>query len=105
MKAPKKVRRYAEGTTVEVSTSKAELEELLRKHGATGFYSSWDDETKRSVVGFRLRERYLRFDVSYPTRADVVPTPRMANGWLERALVAEHRRRWRALLLIAKGFV
>lgn len=38
----RKPRRYAEGTTVEVERSKMQIEELMRKHGATQFLNRWD---------------------------------------------------------------
>lgn len=36
-------RRYAEGTDVPVDRSRAELERLLKPHGAAGCASGWDD--------------------------------------------------------------
>jgi hypothetical protein len=97
--------RFAEGTEVTAERSRAELETLLRKHGATefGIYTS----AERTVFQCRLKTVMLRQQVEYPKRGEVKYgrvgrglTPQQA---LERALEAEWRRRWRALVLVVKA--
>lgn len=36
--------RYAEGTDVPVERSKAQIEEILRRYGASAFASGWDKQ-------------------------------------------------------------
>jgi hypothetical protein len=101
-------RRYAEGTEVTAEKSRAELETLLRKHGATeiGVYTS--DE--RTIFLYRLRERMVRHTVEMPALvASKVPSyaaesqKRKAAEKAHRDRDAEWRRRWRALVLVVKA--
>lgn len=86
-----KPRRYAEGTRVPVESSRAELEKLLAKHGATSF--GVYREPVRWVVVFQLSGRYVRHVIDMPQKATrAAPDP-------ER----EVRRKWRALVLITKA--
>lgn len=87
-----KIAKYAEGTSVPVERSRQEIEALLRKHGATGFATSWDKD--RYVLMFELKKRRVRFDLPAPD----AKTYRDTRKW-----EAEERRRWRALLLIVKA--
>ena len=87
-----KVAKYAEGTGVPVERSRQEIETLLRRHGATGFATSWDKD--RYTLLFDLKKRRVRFDISAPD----AKTYRDTKRWQ-----AEERRRWRALLLIVKA--
>lgn len=97
---------YAEGTTVPIERSKAEVEQLLRKAGAREFISGWDEEAGLSRVQCRLRGYYIRFDVRAPKKADFEQTPgglKRNDKQLRQALDNEERRRWRALCLIVKA--
>ena len=87
-----KIRRYAEGTSVEVSRSRAAIEQLVVRHGATSFMSAFDKN--RYVVIFELQRRRIRFDIAAPSTKEYQTTSKWA---------AEERRRWRALLLILKA--
>jgi hypothetical protein len=44
--------RYAEKTDVPAERSRAEIESLLRRYGATGFLSGWADD--RAHVAFEM---------------------------------------------------
>jgi hypothetical protein len=85
-------RRYAEGTSVDVATSRADVERLVTRHGATSFASVW--QADRFAVIFEMRGRRLRFDVPAPDAKKYRDTKKWE---------AENRRRWRALLLILKA--
>ena len=74
---------YAETTKVPISQTKAEMERLLIKHGATAFGIAQDGQT--ASVFFRLNDRMIRFRVSVPEGP-------------QRA-----RSHWRALLLVIKA--
>jgi hypothetical protein len=94
-----------------VEKSRAELERLVVRYGATSFQLGWEATT--AVVAFRLHDRFVRFDLGLPHESD----PRfrkskrrrygdyLDNTAAQRAAVcaAEHRRRWRALLLVIKA--
>lgn len=101
------IRRYAEGTEVPVEKSKADVERLLVKHGATGFVSSWDSESGRSVLIFKLRDRMLKYALDYPASKDIDLPKRGSTSSraaaTERKLEAEWRRRWRSVFLIIKA--
>jgi len=97
---------YAEGTKVPVEKTKAEIEKLVRKHGADQFLAGADAE--RAMVMFRIQARYVRFDVPLPPRKVAKPSPwsnRRPNGAAKLDLwyAAELRRRYRALLLVLKA--
>lgn len=99
-------RRYAEGTTVAPEKSRAELETLLRKAGATGFVSGWDDERGIDAITCRIHGRMLRFVIARPDPQDFATTDggRFRGLKARRAAAdAEHRRIWRAQVLIAKA--
>lgn len=101
--------RYAAGTEVSVEKSRAEIETLLRKHGATSFVCGWDDEQAMSVLVFRLVERHFRLEVR-KVDGQNVPAAKIANvavahrkARIESWVAGEERRSWRALLLIVKA--
>lgn len=111
-------RRFAEGTTVEVSKSKAEIEGLLTKHGASGTAVVSDYLTQTASVTFRFGERFYRMQLA--NRPGTLPdpykpaTPETPKGWQGWA-VAERQRWvaarveqsarevWRRLLLVVKA--
>ena len=97
---------YANGTTVSVAKSIAELDALVTKYGATGF--AYGREGDRTVVGFTSADRLIRFEVTRPPDAEFKVPPR--GVWrtataMTEAADAEHRRRWRALLLVVKALL
>lgn len=92
---PTKPKPYAHGTKVPSEQSRAELEQLLNRHGATEFMLHRDSE--RTTVIFRLAGRMVRLRIDNP-RKQAMPTQRERD-----AFDAELRRRWRAQLLIVKA--
>lgn len=87
------MRRYAERTAVPVNESRRQIEKLLEQHGATGFI--FGTTSGQALLAFEMKERRLRF---------IVPMP-VANktGTNQSKVAAEHRRRYRALLLVLKA--
>ncbi len=101
-----KPRRYAQDTTVPVSKSRADIENLLHKHGATSFVSGWDEEQGVSVLQFKIDGRFIKFRIDEPDSKEfqVTETGRSRKkSVLEGVLDKERMRRWRALLLIIKA--
>ena len=86
---------YAEKTTVAPEKSRLEIENLLNKHGATGFgYVSRETEAS---VAFEMKDRSIRFKVSWAHSYTGHPA-RVAAAADQRK-----RQRWRALLLCIKA--
>jgi hypothetical protein len=98
--------RYAENTAVPVSRSKAEIEEILTRYGASSFASGWD--SGRSVVQFQAKDRIIRFELPMPAqddkrfardgRGNLRTSERRYEAW-EQAC----RQRWRCLALAVKA--
>lgn len=97
--------RYAEGTAVSPEKSQAEIQQLLKRYGASGFAFGW--EAGRALVGFTVQGRAVRFLLDLPT--DPGGFARTARGQHRTqpqriaALDAEVRRLWRSLALAIKA--
>lgn len=90
MTTPKKELRgrFAAATRVPVEQSRAEIERVLNRYGASGFGYAWNRDPggdDRAVLTFSLRERQVRLEVGMP------------------ADPAAARQRWRAVLLVIKA--
>jgi hypothetical protein len=98
--------KFAEGTSVSVEKSRAEIEGLITRYGATstGFLTAPD----RSVIVFEAKGRRIRFDLPLPSKEDKrfardgrgsarSPAKRL-EAW-EQAC----RQKWRALALVIKA--
>jgi hypothetical protein len=98
--------RYAAGTDVPVDRSKAELERLLVRYGATSFLYGWEGDQYQ--IGFKMRERMIRFRLPMPSEDDetfwTTETGRDRTAKAARtSYEQEVRRRWRALVLVIKA--
>lgn len=100
------MRRYAQDTSVSVEKSKAEIEQLLVKYGATSFVSGF--KPTHAIVAFEMSGRQIRFTLPLPqiTDDEVVMDSagrnrpgRQFQGTLEKIA----RSRFRALLLSIKA--
>jgi len=87
-----KPHRYAEGTNVPAARSRAEVEKLVQKHGATRFGSMWSKD--RFSIMFEMKGRQVKLDLPAPD-----PTKFRTTLMWE----AEERRRWRVLILHLKS--
>lgn len=100
-------RSFAEGTSVPVERSEAEIKALLRRYGASEFMSGWDD--RRAIVGFRKSGLTVRFVLTMPDPKERRFTHTEARGLPRNAKQAhdawemECRRAWRALALVIKA--
>ena len=79
-------RKFAQGTTVPSGKTRLEIEELLKKNGATSLI--YGEQAGVGRLMFAMRGRQIRFNLKLVD---------------ERQQAAEHRRRWRALLLVLRG--
>lgn len=84
--------RYAQRTKVDQNRSKAEIESLLRKRGASGFVSG--ESGGNFLLIFEMKNRRIKF---------VVPMLVPGRGVAETKAKAENKRRFRALLLVLKA--
>ncbi|MGL5436158.1 MAG: hypothetical protein ACRDBO_12280 [Lachnospiraceae bacterium] len=57
---------YAEKTSVSVSKSKADIEELIQKYGADQFVSGYKDNI--AVIGFTMAGRQIKFILPLPDK-------------------------------------
>lgn len=85
----RKPKRFAEGTSVAIDKSRAEVETLLERHGASHVAIMRSPE--ESIVVFQIGVLRVRRAVQVPTQGSAEARDR------------EHRRRWRALVLILKA--
>lgn len=99
--------RYAENTKVSVEKSKAEIERTLGRYGAEAFSYGW--EADRAVIGFRLKGKFVRFNLVLPQRSErqFTHTPSTGNKrtqpHAEKAWEQACRASWRALNLVIKA--
>lgn len=100
--------RYAEGTTVSVEKTKAEIEATLKRFGAEAFGSAW--QGNRAMIEFQCRGKRIRFLLTLPDRDDARFTQDPRNKWrkraagvAERAWDAECRRVWRSFAMGIKA--
>lgn len=85
--------RYAAATKVPAERTRQEIEAALKRYGADQFISGW--EANRAMIGFRVKNRHVRFELPVPA---VTGTPSA-----QRNAEQEIRQRWRALLLVIKA--
>ena len=86
MANPSFPRKFAENTQVPANKTRMEIEDLLKRAGATSFMNAQKDGL--AMFQFFLRGRTIRFTLKLPD---------------ELKAAGEYRRRWRVLLLTIKG--
>lgn len=98
---------YAEKTSVSVSKTKADIEDLIQKAGAGQFVSGYKENM--AVIGFSLANRQIRFVLPLPDKQEqkfwFTPERRTKRSEKQAYEAWEQacRRRWRALYLIIKA--
>ncbi len=99
--------QYASRTQVSSDASRAEIERILRRYGATEFAYGWD--SRQAVIMFALVNRRVRFTLPMPDPAERRFTHTPSRGQLrdtaarEREFEQAIRQRWRALALVIKA--
>lgn len=99
---------YARETQVPIERSKAEIEKILMRYGATGFaYAARNDAgNEQAVIIFQVKDRRVRFNLPLPRMSEFKEDKR---GWERRQDVwmklwsQACRSRWRALALVIKA--
>lgn len=98
---------YAEKTSVSVSKTKADIEELIQRYGAEQFVSGYKDNI--AVIGFAMSGRQIKFVLPLPDKQsrEYWYTPgrgqRRSEDAAHTAWEQACRSRWRALYLIVKA--
>lgn len=97
---------FAEGTTVSVEKSRAEIEKLITRYGATS--TAFMNAPGRAIVCFEASGRRIMFELKLPDitekrfqrdgRGSPLTQPKKVERW-EQAC----RQRWRALALVIKA--
>lgn len=101
------MRKYAEGTNVDNSKSRYEIEWLLGKYGATKF--AYASDLGMAMVAFQLNGRYYKLWVPMPDRnaeefryTDVRRFEQTKEE-ADKLYAGECNRRWRCLKLLIQG--
>lgn len=95
---------YASQTTVSPEKSRAEIEAILKRYGASHYgYMSGPD---KAAIAFQAKDRRLRFTLPMPLRVEYKTDKR--GYWRSDAAIDTHwnqamRQRWRALALVIKA--
>lgn len=98
--------RFAEGTEVSVEKSRAEIERLITRYGATS--TAFMNAPGRALIMFEAKKRRVVFELPLPDREDKkflrdgrgsMRTPEKRFEVWEQAC----RQRWRALALVIKA--
>ena len=101
---------YAKDTSVSPDRSKAEIEKLLTKAGATYFACGWDGAA--AAVSFKLSGRQYRMVIPLPLPPGTEDKhrPNAAGAYRKVSVAAQRkaydqalRQRWRAVVLIIKA--
>ena len=98
---------YATDTNVPVEKTRAEIERLLSKYGASRFAYMTDDHS--AVIGFGMKGKMIKFVLPLPDRADRQFWRTPARGYQRNETEAYKaweqacRSRWRALQLCIKA--
>ena len=96
---------YASQTEVSPDRSRAEIERILRRYGATQFGYGW--QTTQAMIGFRYDRWMIRFVLPLPTLEEMGTTPGGRRRFSAKSKLQAHdqetRRRWRSLALAIKA--
>ena len=86
--------RYAASTSVPVERSRAEVERVVTKYGATKF-GTMSEETKVTIY-FEVKDRQVQWSI---------PIPPKAKYRYDKDHEQEVRRRWRVLVITVKAML
>lgn len=99
--------KFATQTTVSSERSRAEIESILRRYGATSF--AYVSEPERAIIAFQANGRRVKFTLPMPdptsrafTHTQGRHSPRSAQQ-AHQAWEQACRQRWRALVLCVKA--
>lgn len=91
---------YAAATRVPEDRSRNEIEQLVRRYGATNF--AYANGATGAMVAFETKRRRVRFLLAYPPEMRK-PAEHRGRWDAAEAMAQERRRLWRALVLVVKA--
>jgi hypothetical protein len=106
---------YAQGTEVPVERTRAEIDSVLTKNGASSVAIMNNEEAHIAAFAFTIKGARFRVELPLPARVDVMPatgkeprgwhylTAEKKNAWLDAQLAQARRQRWRQMLLLLKA--
>src|SRR4051794_23640955 len=104
------VKRFAEGTEVSVEKSRAEIETILTRYGASAFGYAW--QLEKAMIQFEAKGRRIKFILPLPSPKEKRFTHAKANATTFAPRTQENahkaweqacRQSWRALCLVIKA--
>lgn len=101
--------RFAENTSVSVEKSRAEIETILTRYGASQFGYATDTMRGLATIQFCAKGRHIRFTLNLPLFSDkqfmYTPSRKQRRSPEEQGKAWEQacRQRWRALCLCIKA--
>ncbi len=99
--------KYAEQTTVSSERSRAEIETILGRYGASSFAYMWQGTT--ALILFEYNGKRIKFMLRLPSRDDKAIKCTPERGTVrsreaqEKAYKQAVRQKWRALTLVIKA--
>jgi hypothetical protein len=98
--------RYAADTSVSPEKSRNEIEQTLRRYGATSFAYGW--EGTNAMIAFEANDRRIRFVLPLPSQTDkrFTQSPTGRKRSVPQSMAAWDqacRSSWRALALVIKA--
>lgn len=99
--------KYAANTSVPVARSRAELERVLVKYGASKFGTL--SEESRAIVFFEVKGRQVQWSIPMPSKTDKAFTHKgwrkLADSARDKLIEQETRRRWRVGVITVKAML
>lgn len=100
--------RYAEGTTVSIESSQAEIARLISRYGARKYASGFDEDAHLAVIQFEAHDRRVQFRLHMPNPSSREFThnargQKRTDTQTGNAYQAECRRLWRSLVMVIKA--
>ncbi len=99
--------KYASQTAVSSEKSKAEIERMLTRYGATSFASGWQGD--QATIVFSMADRRVKFILPLPKKdaREFTHSPkqgyRRSDADAYKTWEQATRQRWRALALVVKA--
>jgi hypothetical protein len=96
--------RYAATTRVPVDRSRAEVQKVLRRYGATRIAEGWTPQG--ACVHFEIRGTIVKLELPMPTVVEVraaLKNKSPTEHALRRACDQAERQRWRCFVLLLKA--
>ncbi len=93
---------FAEGTTVPIDRTRAEIEKWLRRGGADQMNSGWSED--KAVIAFRMHGRFVKIEMPLAKLNGLKGSKPEQGRWrTKEGIDTENRRRWRAMLLYVRA--